>query len=560
LKQNVLQLTYDLPLDDPNIPRVGSDRTIALQMAQESIILCQNNNQVLPMPPNDAKKLRVLVTGPTSDSLTYQSGGWTWQWQGAPSSEQKWFSYGTTLVEAAKFQQNWAVTYSCGVSVQGSECGGNTNSIAAAVKAAKKSDIVLIAVGEENYAEKPGDLPHGSMALPQGQVDLVKALATGSDTINILVYFGGRPRWLEAMKPYVDAIIVAFLPGPDGGQAVLDIITGETNPSARLPITYPSDASSLPYNHPISQQCTNGTGPLPHWDYSPCIIQWPFGHGLTYTTFEYSDWHVSGTEIWYWGVGQPTDATKPTYLNVSITVKNTGSLAGKETVLLFLYDEYREGVTPEYKILQDFAKTSLLQPGQSETMEFRITSHNLTSIGAQDDSHTIFVQREFWLGIGPYADCRKDGENDCYPKSINFVSGSDYAGVCDVACGIWQQQSSCHASWNCWEDCIEADKRQETWGWDYVDCLEHVLMSSDTVECRKLTTYCRDVFHNNHDGGEIMRVGMIVFVLISSSILVLLLARQKMRKQKKKSHHELVPNYDDYNSDNGIALQRFTIL
>lgn len=97
-------------------------------------------------------------------------------------------------------------------------------------------------------------------------------------------------------------------------------------------------------------------------------------------------------------------------------------------------------------------------------------------------------------------------------------------------------------------------------GWDYVDCLEHILMSSDTVECWKLKTFCRDVFHNNHAGDEIMRIGMIVFVVISSSILVLLLARQKMRKQEKRSHHELVPNYDDYNSDNGIALQRFTIL
>lgn len=225
LKETLGMMDETLTMDDENIDRVGSvqDREEALEMARQSIILAENKDDILPM--NSQSKLKVHVTGPTANSLKYQSGGWTWQWQG-PQTDEDWFTYGTTVLNAAKNQSSWDVSYSCGTDILGAECtdnldgedsggivskfenwigsrGDETPSILQSASMASDADYVIICVGEENYAEKPGDIR--SLDLPQGQVELVKTLSE-TNAKTVLVYFGGRPRLLREMVVSVQSM------------------------------------------------------------------------------------------------------------------------------------------------------------------------------------------------------------------------------------------------------------------------------------------------------------------------------------------------------------------
>ena len=230
LKETLGMMDETLTMDDDNIDRVGSkqDREEALEMARQSIILAENKNNVLPLNPKP--KLKVHVTGPTANSLRYQSGGWTWEWQG-PQTEEDVFTYGTTVLNAAKILPSWDVSYSCGIDILGAECtddlggagsggivskfanwvgghGGETPSILQSASMASDADYVIICVGEENYAEKPGDIR--SLDLPQGQVELVKALSE-TNAKTVLVYFGGRPRLLREMVVSILEYLLSFL-------------------------------------------------------------------------------------------------------------------------------------------------------------------------------------------------------------------------------------------------------------------------------------------------------------------------------------------------------------
>ena len=374
---------------------------------------------------------------------------------------------------------------------------GPSNSMERAVEAAKKVETVVVCVGEEAYAEKPGDIR--SLELPSGQNQLVQELKSRTEAKIVLVYTGGRPRLLSSMADQVDAVVLAFLPGPWGGPALSRLLSGELNFSGSLPITYPrfQDGGGSPYFRAVSDQCNQGDGPLPHYPYSPCAVQWPFGHGLSYTSFSYSELKVRG------GHGED--------LNVSVTVSNIGSVKGSDVVMVFTFDEYRS-TTPEYKRLRDFVKVEL-EPGKSQTVTMIVPSEDLKYIGPHDDTHYISDPSVgFYVGIGADTDCRSQSDSElCQvvsPKEKKSPLG--YEAACEAACRVWQD-SGCGSQLGlsprvCLEMCeaissypntLEGGVGTDGWGWNYVSCLESVawgLGDQDKKQCWKMRTMCRDIF------------------------------------------------------------------
>ena len=448
LKEKLNMFDETLTMEDVNLAKVGTDRDEALEMARQSIVLVKNTNNLLPL--SATQNIKVLVTGPTAHSLSFQSGGWTWQWQGA---DETWFPYGTTVLQAAQ-ELPWLVTYQCGTNILGQDCGDDSNpgivdtvktmigfggDIPQSIKAAAEKDVdyVIVCVGEENYAEKPGDI--NDLALPEGQRLLVQQLA-GKAKI-ILVYFGGRPRLLAEIEPLADAILVAFLPGPDAGKAVIEIISGSINPSGRLPITYPKheDLQGVPYFHAVSEKCTVGSGQLPHYEYGLCDTQWPFGFGLSFTSFEYSNLKVNSNTVEYTAAGQSSMYRRgEDSLSVTVLVTNTGSVPGGETVMFFSFDENRS-VTPEYKRLRSFEKIHLA-PGESKTVTATISPNDLKFIGPNDDTHLIIEDgMVFRIGVGALTDCRATGGDALCTEPVTVVAGAEYIGACEAACDVWSR-------------------------------------------------------------------------------------------------------------------------
>jgi len=503
LKQKLYMFDEQLSLEDPNLELVGGDEQLALRMVRESIVLTKNKDDVLPLSSSPA--LNIHVTGPTSNSRVYQSGGWVHQWQGAP--DESWFTYGSTVTQALKNSAYWdKVTNSCGTDILGQDC--EPQSIAKAVEAAKLADVVVVCLGEETYAEKPGDIR--SLSLPRRQYDLVDALSSQTKASIVLVYFGGRPRLLNEIIDQVDAVLVGFLPGPSAGDAIAEILSGQTNPSGRLPITYPlaEDGGGYPYFYSVSDQCTAGDGQLPHYSFVPCRVEWPFGHGLSYTTFSYSDLVVSG------GLGED--------LQVSVRVKNTGKVGGAETVMFFTFDDFRS-TTPEYKRLRAFDKV-FLEPDQEAIIFKKIASEDLRFVGSHDDRRFVAdPQMTFWIGVGPETDCRSNGaETDglcahVEKKEDDNTVDMPYIGACEVACEIWAQSGcSSHVGLSphgCLSMCtavndhpsIASDLVKEGWGFNYASCIENVVTGfkrqnqlHDTDQCYKMTTLCRDIFRSTH--------------------------------------------------------------
>lgn len=277
----------------------------------------------------------------------------------------------------------------------------------------------------------------------------------------ILVYFGGRPRLLQDMVEVSDAIVLAFLPGPDGGQAVVDLVGGKYNPSAKLPITYPkyTDKGGVPYWHAVSDMCTgndNVLSPLPHYVYSKCEVQWPFGHGLTYTQFAHNNLQLSDTQL----LLRQSNQFKAT-IDVTFNVHNVGGRAGSETIMLFLFVENRY-VTPEEKILWYFDKIELAD-GEAKIVEAKLSTDHLRHIGPHDDTHMVIQPgMNVKIGIGPDVDCREQESALC-SESITVMLEHDekYDASCEVACNMWQE-SNCGSLYDfdlnqCWSQCTSSD-------------------------------------------------------------------------------------------------------
>ena len=259
----------------------------------------------------------------------------------------------------------------------------------------------------------------------------------------------------------MDAVLVGFLPGPDAGKAILDIVMGEVNPSGRMPLTYPKfpDGGGSPYFHSVSDQCTTGDGPLPHWNNVPCEVQWQFGHGLSFTEFAYSELTVSSETISYRANGQSKQATGSETLDVSVRVKNVGAMAGSETVMFYTFDESRH-TTPEVKRLRSFEKI-YLKPGQEQVVKASFSLHDpdFLSLGPHDDSHVVIQNgMRFIVGVGAETNCRDPEESPIYcSEYVTVDAGNDYSSVCDAACTVWSE-SGCGNAYDfsaesCWNMC-----------------------------------------------------------------------------------------------------------
>jgi beta-glucosidase len=347
----ILKVKFDLGLFDDPYPKKelatkfasAESTAINLEAAREAVTLLKNENGLLPL----SRDKKVLVTGPTADMLSVLNGGWTITWQG--DREDLYPQEKMTVLEAVRQKVGAEnVRY-----VPGTTFDADID-IQAAVAAARQADVVIACVGEPTYCETPGNIT--DLTLEKAQLNLVNALRQAAKPI-VLILIEGRPRVIASIEDAADGIITAYLPGMEGGLAIADIVFGDVNPSGKLPFTYPKYASGfVMYDHRNSET----------YD-----VQWPFGHGLSYTTFEYSNLRLSKSEI---GVDES--------LKVSVDVSNTGKRAGKEIVQLYLSDVVRS-VTPPVRQLKGFVKIAL-QPGQKRTVAFVVDRSVLEFVGREN--------------------------------------------------------------------------------------------------------------------------------------------------------------------------------
>ena len=325
-----------------------------LKAARESVILLKNKNNTLPL--NSGKKL--FVTGPTANSMVPLNGGWSYTWQGDVADE--YAQDKNTVLEA--LQKNFSeVTYTEGSGFS------EEKDISEATRLARAADAIVLCLGESSYCETPGNIE--DLDIPRAQEKLARAmLETGKPVI--LVMIEGRSRIISEFADDVDAIVLANLPGNQGGNALAEVISGKVNPSGKLPYTYPRQSNHLVrYNHKGTQHLTKTDGSP---EFNPLF---EFGHGLSYTSFEYTDLKLNRTVM-----------DKGGSIIAEVTVKNTGAREGKESVLMFITDHFAS-ITPAVKELRGFNKI-LLKPGESKNIQFEITSNDLSFINKNLDRVT----------------------------------------------------------------------------------------------------------------------------------------------------------------------------
>jgi beta-glucosidase len=331
-------------------------RQTALEAAEECLTLLKNDGAALPL----SKLAKVLVTGPAAKSLSALHGSWSYTWLGR---DEKWYPEGTlTITDAVreKIGEN-NVLYR-----QGADFDGNLTDADAAVADAANADAIILCLGEDSYAETPGDL--GDLNLPAGQQKLAKRLyATGKPVVLVLVE--GRGRVIREIEPGAKGILMAYCPGSQGARAVANVLFGDTNPSGKLPFTYARYANHLvTYDRKGTDHVGEEKAPDGHTtaEYTP---QWEFGDGLSYTTFEFKNLKLSAPVLK--GKGR---------LTVTVDVTNSGTRAGKETVELYTRDLYAS-LTPPMKRLRAFTKIDL-QPGQTKTVRFALSATDLAFVNA----------------------------------------------------------------------------------------------------------------------------------------------------------------------------------
>ena len=361
-------------------PLFGSDEfeAAAYQAAQESMTLLKNEDDILPLP-TDA---RILVAGPNAHTMRALNGGWSYTWQGR-DNEAFTGNYATILdairakVGAHRVEFVEGVRYVNAASYWVEE----EVDVAAAVRAAARVDYIVLALGENSYTEKPGDLH--DLTLSEQQLRLAEALAATGKPV-ILVLNQGRPRIIRRIEPLMKGVLQAYLPGNFGGLAVADVLFGSINPSGKLPFTYPMYTNSLvTYDHKPSEHQAKMAGA---YDYeSDFAVQYPFGFGLSYTEFTYSDLRLSSEEL-----------TADGELEVQVTLSNTGGRAGKEVVQLYTSDLFAS-LTPDVRRLRAFDKIAL-EPGEAETVRFVLRSADLSFINAEGQRVTEPGDFELELG------------------------------------------------------------------------------------------------------------------------------------------------------------------
>ena len=333
---------------------------MAYEAALESQVLLKNNG-ILPL----RKNLRILLTGPNANSMRTLNGGWSYTWQGHGASREEFTGQYNPIYEALseKFEN---IEYVPGVEydLMGTNWKFDRNTgIRDAVRAARRSDVIIACIGENTYCETPGN--DVDMNLSDNQKELVTSLAATGRPI-ILILNGGRPRIINDIEPMATAVVDILLPGNYGGDALAALLSGEENFSGRLPFTYPKYVNKFAvydYKHSESQGMMSGS-----YNYNAVMdIQWPFGHGMSYTAFEYSNMTVSAQEFGADDV-----------LKVTVDVTNVGAREGKESVLLYSSDLYASS-TPDVRRLRAFDKVSL-QPGETATVEFDLPAKDLAFV------------------------------------------------------------------------------------------------------------------------------------------------------------------------------------
>jgi beta-glucosidase len=371
--RRILLVKFELGLFDNAMPdasliaRIGlpESRQLALQAARESMTLLKNDGGVLPLD----KSRKVLVTGPTADSLVALNNGWTYMWQG---SEESLYPKDRLTIRRAIEEKVGAsnVTYVPGTRIvrpRGWDSGptllDEEVDIAAAVRAARDADVVVLCLGEGSYAETPGNIT--DLTLGEPQLRLARAIEeTGKPVVLVLVE--GRPRVISSIADGARAILMAYNPSNEGGQAVADVLFGDFNPGGKLPFTYPRSVNNIfAYDRKQFEDEDTSFGNL------ATAPQFEFGRGLSYTTFAYSDLRT----------GSPTMSAGGR-MPVSVTVTNTGRRAGQETVILYVRDVIAS-LSPPGKRVRRFAKI-YLEPGQSRTVNFLLRAEDLSFIGADN--------------------------------------------------------------------------------------------------------------------------------------------------------------------------------
>jgi beta-glucosidase len=335
----------------------------------ETITLLKNTNQFLPL----TKGKKILVAGPSANTMRSLNGGWARNWQGLNSNETE--KDKNTILEAVQQVFGAAnVSYSEGVSFE-----PGTDGIASAVSKAEIADVIVLCIGENSYTETPGNI--GDLNLAANQLALATALAKTGKPI-VLVLTEGRPRIIAQIEPMASAILHAYWSGNEGGNVIADVLAGKINPSGKLPYTYPRSTNSLiNYYHKYTESLEFD----PTAGYHP---QWPFGFGLSYTTFKYSNLKLSTSTL------TPTNK-----LTVSVDVTNTGNLTGKEAVLLYISDLVAS-VTPEVKRLRAFDKIEL-KAGETKTVSFSLDKNQLSFINHQ--LQRVTEPGDFMLNVGDLA-------------------------------------------------------------------------------------------------------------------------------------------------------------
>ncbi|MDD6786985.1 MAG: glycoside hydrolase family 3 C-terminal domain-containing protein, partial [Bacteroidales bacterium] len=329
-----------------------------------------------------AKGKRILVTGPNANQIRCLNGGWSYTWQG--TNDPQFVEPYNTIYEAMcnKFgQQNVILEQGVTYNENGSWWMENEPQIAKAVAAAGRADIILACIGENSYCETPGNLT--DLTLSQNQRDLVKALAKTGKPI-VLIINGGRPRLIADIEPLAKAVVDILLPGNYGGDALANLLAGDVNFSAKMPYTYPKEINSLiTYDYKVSEQVGTMAGA---YDYDAKVTQqWPFGFGLSYTTYAYSNLKAKATEF-----------KAGDNLTFTVDVTNTGAMAGKESVLLYSSDLVAS-IVPDSRRLRAFQKIAL-QPGETKTVTFTIPASDLAFVGA--DGKWILEEGEFAITVG----------------------------------------------------------------------------------------------------------------------------------------------------------------
>lgn len=367
--RRVLRMKYRLDLfKNPtqklkNYPKFGGEEfaKLALEGATESMVLLKNEGNILPL--QHGKK--ILLTGPNANQMRCLDGGWSYTWQGHRTDE--FAGKYNTIYEAFCNEYgkenvilNQGVTYN----EKGKYWEENEPQILGAVAAAKDADVIVACIGENSYTETPGNLT--DLWLSENQRNLVKALAQTGKPV-ILVLNEGRPRLIAEIEPLAQGIIDILIPGNMGGDALVNLVSGKSNFSGKMPYTYPKEINSLAnYDFKKSEEVGTMEGA---YDYNAKITQqWGFGYGLSYTSYQYSNLKVSKSDFRHGDI-----------IKVSVDVKNTGKVAGKESILLFSSDLVASMV-PDGRRLRAFDKVEL-QPGETKTVTFELKADDLAFVG-----------------------------------------------------------------------------------------------------------------------------------------------------------------------------------